>query len=221
MNNYAIVDTSASRVAQETNNQVELSNVSLVEEKIVEIIKSMTITAAASVSVSVIDAKLTPKISQAIIQNTGFCLGNFISQAGIKSLSILARSLIKVNHSSVRVLGSNLASTTVVPAVCEEVEFRWLLQKLILKELPEAALRHVAPEYAHLVDSQAARICRIAAASLLFAYCHVSVLDCGSGGGISQLVGGILYGTLYEYDIISLLGCANLHSLFNIFNHYL
>lgn len=77
-------------------------------------------------------------------------------------------------------------------------------------------LDRVAPTKVHWVDSNVAKITRIALTSLLFAYAHMRILDCSSGGGIDQLVGGIIYGCVYEFTDLSLFGCMQLHWMYNL-----
>lgn len=124
--------------------------------------------------------------------------------------------IARLNNGIACLFGSNVASDVFVPAICEEIEFRWGVQELLLRQAPKKFLEYVAPKYANLVDSTPARINRIVLTALLFAYCHVEVLDCSNGGGINELLGGLLYGTIYEYTDYSLATCMNLHCIFNL-----
>lgn len=164
------------------------------------------------------DYKLTPIITKFLIEHR-FCLGNFFSNGARGVLASIVNPLVNVNQTLGRLFGQTVTGKTFVPAACEEVEFGLLFQKLALTELPREILKRVAPQYANAVDSDAAKVTRIAARALFFAYCHVNVLDCSTGGGISQLLGGALYGSIYEYSpSLNFVACINLHCLFNLAN---
>lgn len=167
-------------------------------------------------AISVADIKLTPFITHIVSHNFGFCLGNFLSGAGTRALASIVNPIVSVNARISRLFGSNLAAEIMMPALCEEVEFRWFVQDILLKELPRKILEQVSPKHAHLVDSEIVRINRIAASALFFAYCHLHALGCSTGGGINHLVGGLLYGAIYEYSDWSLFGVVNLHTMFNL-----
>jgi membrane protease YdiL (CAAX protease family) len=165
---------------------------------------------------STVDLTVTPKIVQIASQTLGLCLGNFISKPGINWVASLVNPLARLNNKIGHLFGSNITASIFVPALCEELEFRWFLQDILLKKLPKKVIEKIAPDMANIVDSMPARISRVAAAALIFAICHTHALDCAEGGGMEQLVGGLLYGALYEFAENSLVNCINLHCIYNL-----
>lgn len=145
------------------------------------------------------------------LTSLGFCLGNFITPAGKKQLEYIGSSLGELHLRIGSIFGKNIGSQVLIPALCEEIEFRWFVQEVLLRKLPKAVLQTIAPKLTELVDSFPARITRVAAAALLFALCHPSVLDCPQGGGASYpLLTGLILGTTYEFTS-SLSTCAYVH----------
>jgi membrane protease YdiL (CAAX protease family) len=151
------------------------------------------------------------------LSNLGFCLGSFVPKNTRSWCRYIEGKIGTFNTGIVRTLSyNNPASKIMASAACEEIEFRWFLQEVLLRKLPKAALQKIAPRLTEMVDSLPARISRVAAASLLFALCHSQVLDCSAGGGIGQLMGGLFYGAIYEYTG-SLSTCTTMHFLYNVF----
>jgi hypothetical protein len=168
---------------------------------------------------SAADFILTGHLSKNL-SSLGFCLGSFVPKGSRSWCKYIGNSLGRLNGDIGRIFGENLTSEVMVPAACEEIEFRWFVQEVLLRKLPRAVLQKIAPHLTGMVDSLPARISRIAAAALFFALCHAYVLDCAAGGGISQLMGGLLYGAIYEYTG-SLSSCISMHFLYNLFTDVL
>lgn len=174
---------------------------------------------ALTFGISAIDLKLTPLITRFAIDKMGLCVNHIISNQTKSLLSYIVSPLAKFNNKLGQVFGNNLAGTILAPAALEELEFRWLVQDVVLKKIPEQILKTIVPEYAHIVDSDVARISRIALTALLFSASHLHQLNCSEMGGIGPLIGGLIYGYVYEYTDLSLPGCINLHSVYNTLNY--
>lgn len=179
-----------------------------------DFLKTVGITSA----ISVLDVKLTPSIAKIATEKLGLCLSHFLPDMGRRILSTFVNPLARLNQRIGSLFSKSRQGQIFIISACEEVEFRWLIQDVILKKLPKKILEHVAPEHLDKLNSNLAKISRVAATSLLFANCHLSSLECSQGGGIPQLVGGLLYGLIYEYTELSLIGCINLHCIYNFFN---
>jgi hypothetical protein len=179
-----------------------------------EVFKVATLT----IGISAADLKLTPFITNVAINHLGLCVDNLVSSRAKNFISYIVNPLARLNQSLGNLLGQNITGKILIPAALEEMEFRWLIQDIALKKIPEKILKYIAPQYAHIVDSNAARISRIALAALIFSICHLHLLDCSGGGGIEPLIGGLIYGYVYEYTNWSLFGCINLHSIYNLLN---
>ena len=134
---------------------------------------------------------------------------------GVNLLSKLIKPLVNLNSKISSLFGSNVSAEFFIAAVCEELEFRWFVQEILLHQLPKKILEISAPDLAKKLETLPARISRVALAALIFALCHTQALDCTQGGGISQLMGGLLYGSLYEFMDLSMVNCINLHFLYN------
>ncbi len=168
------------------------------------------------------DLALTQKIASFATNQLGFCLGNWMPSTGLAYLnSFVVTPIVQLNQKIGSLFGSNVTSEIIIPAMCEEIEFRWFIQNILLKQLPKKVIEQISPDLVGLVDSLPAKVSRVTAAALFFAICHTYALDCPQGGGIYQLVGGLLYGTLYEFSEQNLFYCINLHSLYNLSNRYL
>lgn len=165
--------------------------------------------------ITVFDALAMPKIVEFATQKLGFCLSNFISPKK-NALGNIGSPLGVINSMIGSIFGSNITSNILIPAVCEEVESRWFVQEIILRYLPKKIIEKISPDLVHMVDSLPARITRVAAAALIFALLHAHALECSTGGGVAQLIGGLLYSGLYEYHNNSLIHCVNLHVLYNL-----
>ncbi len=167
--------------------------------------------------ISSLDLYCTPLISRFFTNKLGFCLGNVLSRSVVVNLhSLITTPVCNLNSALGSLLGSGVATKIFIPAAFEELEFRWFIQDILLKRLPQKVINKVAPELNHLVDSMPAKISRVAASALFFAVCHTHTLDCKEGGGIDQLIGGIIYGILYELDKENLANCISLHCFYNL-----
>ena len=150
----------------------------------------------------------------------GFCFGNVISENGIGFLRHIERNIARVNGISISLLGESLGTTIMIPALCEEVEFRWFVQDVLLTKLPKKIIEQISPQMTSIINSVPARISRVAATAIIFALLHTHALPCSEGGGIHQLIGGLLYGSIYEMSGGSLLYCTNLHFIYNLVCSY-
>jgi hypothetical protein len=154
-----------------------------------------------------------------VIAKYGFCLGNFISNGVRNNLNSIVNSIVDINDSVSSLFGSNIASQIMAPAFLENVEL-WVVQNVLLRKLPKKMIEKISPTLGYLVDTLPARITRVAATAILFAVLHVNVLECEHGGGIHQLLGGILYGTLLEFTDNVTYG-INLHIAHNLLVYFL
>lgn len=169
-----------------------------------------------AVAICELDINLSHKIADLATNKLGFCLDNFISENGKTSIGKFISPIAILNKKIGDLFGSSLSGQVFVPAICEEVEFRWFVQEILLRQLPKQIVKQISPDLMNMVDSTPAKISRVAATALIFAYCHTYALNCTDGGGVYQLVGGAIYGTLYEFNNYSLFDCMNLHFIYNV-----
>lgn len=104
-------------------------------------------------------------------------------------------------------VGKTVALTLTAPIV-EEFLFRYLLQKVILNELPRTILDKLAPEYSKYVDTYTAKGVRIALTATLFGLAQNSLFTFASHlfshhyfsmpTGFAQILSGVAYGILLE-----------------------
>lgn len=198
--------------------QKDLTSTKTQEESFLKTFGKYTLAAA---GMSLIDATLTPKIMSLAADKLGFCLSNFLPKNGIHFLFSIESPIAKLNDKLGSLFGNTLAGGIMIPAICEEVQFRWFIQEVVFHTLPKKILEKIAPDLTYLVDSLPARISRVAAAAIIFSLIHAHALECSNGGGISQLIGGLLYGAMYECSDYTIVHNVNAHIFFNLFNKML
>lgn len=201
-------------------NRQENSSIGKIAARILADAKSLSVAAALTSLISYSDFYLSGKIERIASKTLGICLGNFIGPSTKSFLNKIVSPWVSTHSKIADLFQNSLAGSIIVPALLEEVEFRWFFQGVLLKALPAKILKTLSPGMESWVDSVPAKVTRIAAVSLFFAYLHVNSLECKMGGGISHLIGGALYGTIYETVDSSLSHCINLHILYNIFAEY-
>jgi hypothetical protein len=173
------------------------------------------ISAIGMIGASLLHAKIATKICD-VTSSHGLCLGNLISANGTEYLWKVADPLARLNNLVATTFGSNLTTELVIPACCEELEFRWFVQELVFQKIPQKIIEQISPEWAQQFDSKTAKILRVIAVSVIFALMHVHKLSCEHGGGTSQIFSGLLFGALYELSGQSLAVSAAVHCLFNL-----
>ncbi len=180
--------------------------------------KDLGIMTALTMGGAAFDLGVCYRLSRVIAKH-GFCLGNFISNGVRNNLNSIVNCIVDVNDSVSRLFGANIAGQIMAPAFLENVEL-WAVQNVLLRKLPKKVIEKISPTLVHLVDTLPARIARVAATAIIFAVLHVNVLECDHGGGIHQLIGGILYGTLLEFTENVAYG-INLHIVHNLLVEFL
>ncbi|CRX39159.1 CPBP family intramembrane glutamic endopeptidase [Estrella lausannensis] len=173
--------------------------------------------AAGTCALSYLDFYVSSKIERIASQKLGICLGNFVSKSGIEKFAEIMTPLIKTNKKIVEFIGDDPIGKSMFSGALEEIEFRWFVQGVLLKRIPAKILKVISPGLEKWIDSIPAKITRIAAVALLFGFAHLGNLDCKQGGAISPLIGGVLYGTLYETAENPLILCMNMHMLYNLY----
>lgn len=110
---------------------------------------------------------------------------------------------------------SKYNKAVILAPLVEEIQFRYLLQQVALKELPKSLMDRVLPDHQIDFDSKKAQLLRILVTAGIFAALHMTAIDCSNGGGgISQLIGGLFYSALIENGF-PLMETIALHSVFN------
>ena len=148
----------------------------------------------------------------------GFCLENLVSQSTKGFFNSCVGILITPRKifSSVFGLSRERAERSIVP-VMEELEFRYLLQQVMLKHLPQTVLDRVFPDHNIDLDAVPFKILRILVTASIFAACHINQYSCDQGGGLDPLIGGLLYSAIIEMGG-SVLHTTILHMLWNQFS---
>lgn len=151
----------------------------------------------------------------------GVCFSNLFSISSMKNYrTFLSPVLSLPSLINKHVFGGgpeqSFFKTGVLAPICEEVEFRFVLQHLILKKIPQRILEKVAPDYAEMIDKWPVQILRAFTVAVLFAAAHSQALSCEDWGGIPQFVGGLLYGLINEYYDGDITHTINLHMLNNM-----
>lgn len=92
-----------------------------------------------------------------------------------------------VNYSEVLAVG-----------ISEELVFRGLIQGVLLRKLPQMAIKKLSPGYEDSVDHKIVKIARVLFASALFALAHAKGYGNCPGFLLPQFVIGLVFSTMYE-----------------------
>jgi membrane protease YdiL (CAAX protease family) len=99
-------------------------------------------------------------------------------------------------------------------AIGEELVCRGLVQNVLMRKLQKKIVVQFSKNEA-LVDHPIMKISRIAAASIIFGLMHTRVWECGYGGTIPEIAGGIIFGILAETKY-GLVGSSLAHTAANL-----
>ena len=99
--------------------------------------------------------------------------------------------------------GGTLGAMAVHAPITEELFFRVGMQELLLKQLPKAILRKLAPSHVGLVDSRAAKVFRVTLTALAFSLVHAMPPttrwpNCSAVRLVNTFVIGLLLGGIQE-----------------------
>ncbi len=154
------------------------------------------------------------------LTSRGICLGKMIP---VDLLRRLQRVMAPIASLPYRIyshlFGGNpttIIGSVIIAPVYEELEFRYILQHLILKKIPKSILEKVAPNYADIMDKLPVQILRVFVVSLFFTAVHASALTCEPWGGWPQFFAGVLTGVLNEMNDGNLLDGINYHAFNNL-----
>lgn len=113
--------------------------------------------------------------------------------------------------------GNPFFKTGILSPVWEEIEYRFLIQHVLLKKIPEHILNKIAPNYADMINKWPVQLLRAFTVALLFAIAHGQAQSCETWGGMPQLISGLLYGLLNEFSNGDIGLTINLHIIHNMF----
>lgn len=149
------------------------------------------------------------------LSSRGFCAANLVPVSAKNPLNFCAKILSTPYKVAINTfnLNSIQGGNSIAPIV-EEVEFRYLLQKILLNKAPEAACKKLFPR-AHInFNAMPAKVLRTLLVASAFALVHVNNAECEQGGGVSQFLGGLLYSSIIESGR-DLLTTILLHMIWN------
>jgi len=137
----------------------------------------------------------------------GICMENFMpdfAKRGLRHGAVYQGRLVNLIMSTVSMAAPSLAEEPsllrklCIGPIVEELFNRYLLQTILLKEIPKGVLRRVSPSSEHVLDTTIAKLARIAICATIFAGWHIKSYGCNRGGTIPQFYGGLLLSTLRE-----------------------
>jgi membrane protease YdiL (CAAX protease family) len=108
----------------------------------------------------------------------------------------------------------NSLLNTAFLATGEELFCRVLIQRVLIRKAQEQVLKRLSPNYKNLIDHSLMKATRICAASIIFGLLHTKAWQCGYGGTIPEITGGIVFGALAESKY-GLIGASLSHTLAN------
>lgn len=91
----------------------------------------------------------------------------------------------------------------ILKATVEEVVFRKVIQKLVLRELPRKIINKISPKHANIVDHKAAKAMQIAISAILFGLMHTNQWKCHKGGAIPAIFAGAIFGLVAETSSVA------------------
>lgn len=83
-------------------------------------------------------------------------------------------------------------------AIGEELFNRGLVQQVYLRELQKNIIKKFSDNEENLVDHPISKVTRIVVSSIIFGLMHTKAWECGYGGAIPEIAGGIIFGLLAE-----------------------
>lgn len=107
--------------------------------------------------------------------------------------------------------------TIAISATFEELLCRGFLQRGIFRELPRCIISKISPKHASLVDHPIAKATQIVASSIIFGLLHTKKWECGYGGTIQEMAGGMIFGIIAETRF-GLLGSSFAHTVANCYS---
>ena len=172
-------------------------------------------------SLAVTNSLVIDKLVPSLIDR-GICLNNFISVSIMKNYRSLMSPIMRgptLIHNFLfgEKPGNPFFKTGIIAPVWEEMEYRFLIQHVLLKKIPEHILNKIAPNYAEIINKWPVQLLRAFTVALLFAIAHGQAQSCESWGGLPQLMSGLLYGLLNEASNGNIILTMNLHMIHNMF----
>lgn len=136
------------------------------------------------------------------IINTAFEKGIDICPYLPESVYQFAYKVCRVREYLPQLPGTIEQETLMVPMI-EETLFRIGLQELLLRQLPKAIIKRVAPSHLSKVDSRAATLARVLLTSTAFAFAHAvrpafGWPNCSVARMVQTFAVGLILGTIQE-----------------------
>lgn len=150
-----------------------------------------------------------------IMARNGICMANFMPEGSLSTINTINRVLIRPKKMLQTTLNFNdeQTSNSIAP-VLEEFQFRYLLQQLALRDIPQALLNKYFPDNHYNLNTVPIKAMRALITALIFTGLHFQYADCENGGGFDTFLGSLIYSTLIELGE-SAVFTASLHLLWN------
>ena len=183
-------------------------------------ISGETIITGAKCTGVVLAEALSYRLIQPYTVSNGLCIANIMPTKAIP----IAKSAVKILSAPMtfikQIAGLNTQQMSVsVGPVIEEVEFRYLFQQVILKQIPKAILDKVAPNHKIDLDNMPMKVFRTLVTASAFALAHTQYYSCEAGGGLTVFMGGLLYSGIIESGGSAVLTSC-LHMMWNMMVTY-
>ncbi|MGE0669975.1 MAG: CPBP family glutamic-type intramembrane protease [Parachlamydiales bacterium] len=218
---------SSTRYGQNVNNNVadaallQKLNAETQQPSNSSFLSGVTAYAIGAISVAVTNSMMIDQLVPPLIDR-GICLSNFIPVSLMQKYRSWMNPFTRMptlihNFLIGEKPGNPFFKTGILAPVCEEMEYRFLIQHVLLKKIPEHILNKIAPNYSEMINKWPVQVLRAFTVALLFAIAHGQAQSCESWGGLPQLIGGLLYGLLNEFSNGDIVLTMNLHMIHNMF----
>lgn len=150
-----------------------------------------------------------------IMARNGICMANFMPEGSLSTINTINRVLIrpKTMIQTTFNLNDGQISNSIAPAL-EEFQFRYLLQQVALRDIPQALLNKYFPDNHYDLNTAPIKVLRALVTALIFTTLHFQYADCENGGGFDTFLGSLIYSSLIEVGE-SAVFTATLHLLWN------
>ena len=169
---------------------------------------------ARAVSVFASDYIMGRSLTPIMVRN-GICMANFMPEESLSTINTINRVLIRPKTMIQTIFNFNDEQTAnSIAPVLEEFQFRYLLQQLALRDIPQALLNRHFPDNHYDLNTVSIKVLRALVTALIFTGLHFQYADCENGGGFDTFLGSLIYSSLIEVGE-SAVFTATLHLLWN------
>lgn len=139
------------------------------------------------------------RIAKPIMVNAGLCMANFMPSSSKRLISQVNQALTIPQRKIVEYLKLNpMQVSYCIAPVSEELWFRYLLQQVALRDIPQTLLNKFCPDKNISMDAMVLKALRTFVTAAIFTMLHHQQAECEYGGGVETFIGSLIYSGLIE-----------------------